>query len=136
YGVHDEGKGKGFNYHFEPSVEEVKHVLRTNPGLADKLGMGKWLEVKEPERTEKVPVGEPATGYVIRENVIPAEYWTDAIDTGRNREAYDAVAEYLWEQAANKAKAEGVPIQRYSKIKLGDQPLDYIVGGAEYLADN
>lgn len=118
----------GFNYHFEPSVREAQEALRSNPQLFRQLDpLGEWSGIAEPERQEDIT--DPGSGMVVGQNTVPSKTWLDNLTDSDS--LYDRYSDYVWKQRINEARQRGVGIQRYKDIELGDEPVDFLAGGAE-----
>lgn len=127
----------GRNYFFEPSVEEVQHRLRNEPELVDRLdkakpdlGIRKELEMAQPAyRTFNVGPMDPATGSTMNAGVQPTRMGVDALTS--NSSAYKAVSDDMWDERLRDAQAKGINLERYSKVKLDDEPLNFLEGGIQ-----
>ncbi len=93
-----EGEGTP-RFAYEPPVDVVKNLLRSNPELGKQLNITSWTD--SPDQIEKL--NEQST-------------------------AYQVVADHLWNQNAQRAKKEGFPAYRYSKISFGEDPGKSILG--------
>lgn len=117
-----------YNFHFEPSVAEVQNMLKADPSLAQRMGIGRVFDTAQEAKSE--PVLDPTTGAPMGENVVPGKTHLDMLEAGSGD--YNAAAEYLWRQRHQEAEDKGEAVQRYRDVKLNDQPLQYLTGGAEY----
>jgi hypothetical protein len=121
------GTRGSYNFHFEPSVAEVRRAYDADPTLLQRLAPD-WVGIAEPEREE--PVYDVMMGTQVGANRVPAVSHLDRMDESST--PYTAYTEHLWEERSKEAEASGTPLQRYSKVKLREQPLQYATGGLQY----
>ncbi len=121
------GTRGSYNFHFEPSVAEARKAYDQDPTLLQRLAPD-WAGEAEPEREE--PVYDHMSGMQVGTNRIPAVPHLDRMNESTS--PYTAYAEHLWNQRRQEAEAAGKPLQRYSKVKLREQPLQYATGGIQY----
>lgn len=124
--VGDKQSSGPYNFHFEPSAEEVRNYLRANPDIANEIDP-MLSSVARPETSE--PVVDPTTGQQMGATVNPGQTHLDTLTSDDT--AYKRAADRMWQQRSQEAEAKGEPVQRYRDVKLGDQPLQYLAGGAE-----
>lgn len=126
------GDPNSSNFHFEPSVAEARRALSSDPALTQRLGLTQWATgIAKPETVE--PLTDPTSGAPQGQGVNPSQTFLDTMD--ENASAYKSYAEDLWQRKMAEAQSKGEGIQRYKNVKLKDQPLKYLTGGAEYNID-
>lgn len=99
------GSEQDYTLFYEPSVEDVKNRLKTDPDLSNRLNLRSWTS--SPDQLESLD---------------------------KNSTAYTTVADEDYAKAAAEAQSRGQGLKRYSKIELTKNPFDKILGGAlQYL---
>lgn len=93
--------GFGQTYWYEPTVEQVQQAIISDPSLSQRLNLTSWTS--SPDQIASID---------------------------KDSTAYKAVADDMWNQAANNAESKGEGLKRYSSVKLTDSPFDYLAGGA------
>ncbi len=118
------------DYFYEPSVDEVRHRLTTDPDIVKRLGLQKYVRQLEPARpSANIGPLDPTTGISVLPGVQQPRTHLESMTS--NSPDYKAVADEMWRERMEEGKARGRNLTRYSKVKLGDSPVDYLVGGAE-----
>lgn len=126
------------NYFFEPSVAEVRHRIENDPELVNRLGLQDWLRQSTPARPN-VNIGpmDPTTGIGTAIGVQQSENMLDTLKADPTPgSTYARVADEMWKEALARAQQNGVEMKRYSKVKLGETPLDWLAGGVTKLAND
>ncbi len=125
---------KEFAYHFEPSVAEVQTMLKGNPSLVKLYKLERWMK---PEATPRVatPMNVDIPGNTgIGTNIQEPQTFVDTMTTDSS--PYTTIADHMWAQKADQAKAAGVNLKRYRDIHLvKGQGEDFLRGGLEYNID-
>ena len=121
------------SFFFEPSVEEVKHRLQTDPEFVKKHGLETWLAQDQPAHDVVVsgPM-DPTTGSGVTFGVQQQRSNLDGLTSGS--EDYGRIADEMWKERLEEAQKNGRSLTRYSKVKLGNDPGKYMLGGVENLA--
>lgn len=126
-------KQKQFDYHFEPSVAEVRTLLKNSPELVKQYGLQSWLQPGATPPTS-MPMVDTNSGAQIGANQEEPQTFVDAMN--ENSSAYQRIAEHMWRQKADQAKAAGVNLKRYKDIHFQKgQGEDFLKGGLEYNID-
>lgn len=116
------------DYFFEPSVEEVRNRIKTDPALTKRLNLEAWTRELEPERRpDEVP--DIMSGMSMGQ--APQRSRTHLDTLSADYPEYKAVADEMYNERLADADRRGQKLVRYSKVKLGENPLEYLVGGAE-----
>lgn len=122
------------DFYFEPSVDEAKHALKSDPSIATRASIEPgWLTDNRVEERND-PVHDTMTGEVAGYNVTPAQSYLDTLS--KDDKAYQRYADWAWEQKRDEAYANGKLVQRYKWVNFDNQPGKYIRGGAEKIARN
>ncbi len=118
------------NYFYEPSVDEARHRLETDPDFAKRLGLERYMRELEPQHPTPIHgLPDPAFGQSVHMGVQQPRTHLEGMTS--NTPDYKAVADEMWRERSEEGKARGRNLTRYSKVKLGDSPVDYLAGGAE-----
>jgi hypothetical protein len=124
-------KAEEFDYHFEPSVAEVKTFLQDNPSLVKTYKLERWLQPGAAPQLS-LPMNQDIGGPGV--NVQEPLTFLDAMD--KESAPYKAIAEHIWRQKTDQAKASGRNLKRYRDIHLvKGQADDFLKGGLEYNID-
>lgn len=125
-------QSKQFDYHFEPSVSEVRSLLQNSPELIKQYGLQSWLQPgATPEMSMQMPND---AGYSVGVNTQEPKTFLDSMTADSS--PYKTIAEHMWRQKQDQANASGVNLKRYRDIhfKKG-QAEDFLKGGLEYNID-
>lgn len=99
-----EGNGSP-SFAYEPSVENVRNILASDPERVKRLGLTNWT-------ANLMQNGPKGLDFVDEEST-----------------AYKTIADDLWREKAEEAKKTGQSLYRYSKLSFGEDPGKVITGG-------
>lgn len=128
----EEGKGPN-EFFYEPSVAEVRHRIENDADLRNRLNLNDWVQQFDPSQQVVIQgPTDPTTGSGVNFGVQPPTSRLDSLRESKDPEStYQRVATEMWNERLADAQQRGANLQRYSKVKLGEDPLAYVTGGAQ-----